>query len=119
MTKLMTLVEKKEVINNLLDLWKPKLGLDGWITRVEIKETNSPEDPTCEAEIEDDLKYHFAELIIWDSFWGLGPHLRSLTIVHELMHLVVCRLHPYMGPAGDDAMEEVVQTLAVLFYHHF
>lgn len=105
----------KTEIKQIIEKWKPVLGLSDWIINI-VFETNYEGDDRCEASIEEDLKYHEADITIYDAFWKNDPEHREKNIVHELTHLVLCRLHPHLSPSGDDALEEVVQSIAMLFY---
>ena len=88
----------------------------GWNINIKCSEELCERDPGCEAEIDDDLKYHEANLGIYNCFWEHTDERREMIIVHEMMHLVMCRLHPHISPSGDDIVEEVVQSVAMLFF---
>lgn len=100
----------------LVDKWLPLLGLDDWIINIKIEKYTDPEDATCEASIEDDLKYLEANLSIWSPFWKNDNEHREINIVHELVHLLICPLHPHLGPAADEVVESVVQKIAMRYY---
>lgn len=106
-------LEKHFVLRKFVDKWLPLLGLSDWIINIETSDKYSLTEG-CEADIQDDIKYHEADLCVYPLFWE-SDHQEQI-IVHELTHLVFCRLHPYLPPAADDLLEEVVQTTAMIFY---
>lgn len=103
----------EDKIKNWLDKWQYNLGLHEWMINVEIAEKNDPEDSRCEISIEDDLKYLEADLTIYPAFWEHDSQHQEINLVHELVHLVLCPLHPYIAPAGDDVLEGIVQKIAI------
>lgn len=107
---------KEQEVKAIVDFWLPRLGLDDWIITIGIHDRYYPGDQECEADIEDDIKYHQAALRIWRPFWDNDLQHRYKNIAHELVHLLLCRLHPHIPTSGDDILEEVVQTIAMLFY---
>lgn len=93
------------------------LGLSDWIINVKVsKKENEEAGEVCEAEIEDFLKYHEGNLTLYPSFFRNSKKNQEINLLHELTHLLLCRLHPHLAPSGDDALEEVVQSIAMQFY---
>lgn len=112
-------MNKEARIAELLKKWMPRLGLQDWIINVTIHATEMEGDDRCEAAITEDLKYHNADLEIYKPFWLNDPIHQEKDIIHELTHLLTCRLHPYLAPLGDDALEETVQTIAMQFFNAY
>ena len=110
-------MNREKYIRDLIDKWKPRLGLDDWIINLKIKNSyESTGEHRCEAAISDDLKYLEADLEIYKPFWKITKEKQEITIVHELVHLLLCPLHPHYASAGDDIFEQVTQKLAITFF---
>lgn len=107
--------QKEILVRKLVEKWLPALGLKDWMINISVVEEYH-EQRDIQADIEDDLKYHEADMTIYKSFWEDSADKQERTIVHELVHLLLCRLHPHLSPSGDDVVEEVVQTIAMNFY---
>lgn len=112
-------VNRDQKVRDLLDIWLPRLGLEDWIININTRLCyfNDGEDEECEASIQVDLKYHEADLEIYIPFWNNDTAHQEKNIVHELTHILLWRLDPHISPSGDDALEEVVQTIAMRFYN--
>lgn len=108
-----------DLVKELVKKWLPRLGLSHWIINIKFTSGILAGDPQCEATIHDDLKYLEADLEIFKPFWKHDLENQEKNIVHELVHLMLCRLHPYLAPAGDEAVEETVQTIAMIFYKNY
>ena len=106
----------KKYVIELIEKWLPRLGLNEWIINVEVVEKLHKIDKRCEAEIEEDIKYLEADMTVYSSFWNNDARHQEINIVHELVHLMFCRLHKHLSPSGDETLEEVVQRTAMLFY---
>lgn len=113
-----TVGDKKASVQCLVDKWKPILGLEKWIVNIHIQDGYDPEEDDIQADITEDLRYFEAELNIWKQFWDDEPWKQEVTIVHELVHLLLCPLHQYLPPAGDEEVERVTQTIALRFIHN-
>lgn len=111
-------MDKQAIVRGLVDTWLPRLFLSGWIINIELKDRLCAEDKDTEAEVSADFKYHDADLKIFPPFWK-RPENQERIILHELVHLLLWRIDPYMGKAGDEALEEVCQTITMAFYNAY
>lgn len=102
-------------IHALVETWKPRLGLADWIINIEITDELAADDADCEASITSITEYKEANLKIFPLFWRFNDEHQEINIVHELTHCLTSRLHPFLGSAADDAEEEVVQSIAMVF----
>lgn len=110
--------DKARYVSVIVEKWKVRLGLSDWIVNVHIRNESYPDDETIEACITEDAKYKEADLEIWNQYWKFDEKHKEINIVHELTHLVLCKLHPFLPPIADDTLEEVVQTLAMSLYRN-
>ncbi len=122
------MTNKQQYIENIVNPLKKKLGLSDWIINIEINDGFYPEETTCdggttsedkecEAAIWDDLKYLEANLVIYKPFWDRDHEHQVINLTHELVHLLLCPLHPYTPHIADDVFEGVVQKLAISFHN--
>jgi len=111
-------MEQEILIARLVDRWKHVVGLGNWMLCVKIRKGYYPGDKTCEASVTEDLKYAYADIEIWKPFWKGDVKTQEITVLHELVHLVLCRLHPHLAPSGDAALEEVVQAVTMILFNH-
>jgi hypothetical protein len=109
-------MKRASEVEALVEKWKSRLGLSDWLINVYIRDKYYPGEPEIEACIEGDVKYKEANLEVWKEFWKFDAKHKEINVIHELCHLLLWRLHPHMAPSGDDALEEVTQTLATRFY---
>lgn len=111
----MTDVKNKSRINQLIEKLKRRLGLSDWIINVFFKDDGyySADDHDTECAIESDLKYMEADLYIFKPFWDHPLGHQEINIKHELVHLLLCPLHPCLPPIADDVLESVVQKIAM------
>lgn len=111
----MTKNQRMGAVAAMILKWKLKLGLSEWIINVHFSSKCHKDDGECEADISDDLKYLEADLTIYPKFWENDREHQEINIIHELVHLLICPLHPFLGNAADDVLEGVVQKIAVNF----
>lgn len=101
----------------------PVLNLGNW--KVTILNDVAPEDRY--ADIEPNDQAQTANLRVGNLFWAQKPHEQRLTIVHELIHLHLCRLdqtvdrlEPVLGSAAwapwaavyEDVYERATDAIA-------
>ncbi len=108
--------EAEKEIRSLVELWKNRIGLNDWIVNVSFEYRGHPDEEGCEADIEAFTHYREADLTIWNGFWKFGKEHRIINLIHELVHLILWKLHPHLSPSGDDVLEEVCQQTAVAIY---
>ena len=111
--------EMKQQVRDRVEGFKKRMGLGDWMIDIKFEEGDLPEDDTCEAQIVADQKYHDASLTIWKCFWDRDSYRQGASLVHELVHIILWQLHPYLVPAGDDAVEEVCQRLAMVILQNW
>lgn len=107
----------------------PVLNLGNW--KVTILTDVAPEDRY--ADIEPNDQAQTANLRVGNLFWAQKPEEQRLTIVHELIHLHLCRLdqavdrlEPVLGSAAwapwagvyEDAYERATDSIAEILAPH-
>lgn len=107
----------------------PVLNLSNW--KVTILTDVAPEDRY--ADIEPNDQAQTANLRVGNLFWAQKPDEQRLTIVHELIHLHLCRLdqtvdrlEPVLGSAAwapwagvyEDAYERATDSIAEILAPH-
>lgn len=107
----------------------PILNLGNW--KVTILNDVAPEDRY--ADIEPNDQAQTANLRVGNLFWAQKPEEQRLTIVHELIHLHLCRLdqavdrlEPVLGSAAwapwagvyEDAYERATDSIAEILAPH-
>jgi hypothetical protein len=102
-------------ISPLITKWLPLLGLHDWTIRFEFPDKPHTDGDGCEAEMSPSVEYLEGTLTIYPDLWDRPLEYIETVVVHELMHCKLSRLHEFLPEAGDKAMEEVTQTLAVAF----
>lgn len=108
-----------EEIPQIVWKWQNILGLREWKVNVERQAGFLDDDrknSDIEMAIDQDRKYLEATITVYTPVWGLELDGLQRVIIHELLHLSLGGLHPFLAPSGDDALEEAVQRLAVAIY---
>lgn len=87
----------KELVEDIVAEWQPKLGLSQWNIHVKLSDTPHPDDKygditDTEAEVEVEWVYLDAYLTIFPAFFKLPFPGQRETIVHELVH---CQLREH------------------------
>ncbi len=80
---------RDKFVTDILNVWKPRLLLQGWAVSYEFKEKDHPtsKDMDTFATISINSKYTEAKINIYPAFWKKPIAYRKSTLIHEMAHM--------------------------------